>query len=593
MREVVPVPIISLLVNCLCGCGGAVPEEVSGVAPPDQTVVAGELIILANPGASETDVEELSESAGAEIRGTAKDLAAYLIGFQPDLRDGVRESLLASPLIEDVLDNRWLTAEAHPDDSLYDRQWHFAAINAPSAWSASTGSEEHLIAVLDSGVDVEHVDLSERIRSGGDTFRGGSAWDDLHGHGTSVAGILGSDSHNREGVAAVSWRNPVLPIRVTDEQGRATSWSIASGIGLAVKEGAKVINISFAPLHDSTIVLRHARLAWLSGSLVVVAAGNSGLEVEEGGSKWALFVAATDDGDELALFSTRGSFVDLVAPGMAIYTTRLGGGYAPVSGTSFSAPLVSGVAALIWSVNPSLSPATVKSILLTSARDLGAKGKDDRYGAGLVDAGAALQKTSDVLERSDETAPETAITEPDNGARLAESTLVKVSASDDTDVAEVVLLLDDTPLGSDLFPPHHFILNPVNYEEGEHILEARVTDTSGNSASHSISVSFAGSTDSIPPTVEILSPSAGAQVRGTVTLLAKATDNSRLDSAEVLLDGEVIDVIPVLTGTESQIAYNWSPSKQAVDSGSHVLAVRVFDRAGNSMDAGVRVDVKY
>jgi len=556
----------------------------------DDSVVADELIVAAQPGADSNDLQALFLEYGVTVLDEIEPLSAYLLDVQPRQRGSVMSSLESSPLIEEVLDNRWYETQATPNDTLYAGQWHLTAIGMPGAWDFTTGSDRILIAVLDTGIDVGHADLIDKLRSGGNTFSGGVSSQDVKGHGTAVAGIIGASSNNNQGVASVAWVNPLLPVRVTDDQGRATSWAIAAGISLAINEGAKVINISFAPLNNDQIVLRQARRAWLAGSLVVIASGNTGVEDLEGGSGSALFVGAVDRNDQLCPFSTHGPWVDLVAPGIAIYSTKLGNDYSASSGTSFAAPIVSGVAALIYSLQPELRPITVTQLLQGTAVDLGPAGYDNSYGAGRVDAETAVRYAKYMVEQADETPPAIAIVTPTSGATLSERTKIEVAASDNIDVAEVSIYVDHLVRASDPIYPYAFVIDPAKFAAGRHEIKAVASDTSGNSAEQTIVLYMGGTGDTGIPSVTILSPAEATSVRNTVTVLADVSDVEGLSRVEVFVDYAVVSTIP-LSGVESRIAYNWNTSISSVTAGSHTLTVRVYDTADNKASDSVHVTV--
>jgi len=137
--------------------------------------------------------------------------------------------------------------------------------------------------------------------------------------------------------------------------------------------------------------------------LVIISTGNEGQTSQALGYSQAIFVGAVNTASEIASFSDRGPFVDLVAPGTAIRTTDGGGEYAMVNGTSFAAPIVAGVAALGWSVNPDLRPVTIATALQDTAVDLGNVGTDDAYGYGLVDAAAAVDEAARLTFTPDST----------------------------------------------------------------------------------------------------------------------------------------------------------------------------------------------
>jgi subtilisin family serine protease len=188
----------------------------------------------------------------------------------------------------------------------------------------------------------------------------------------------------------MAWGAAILPVRVAGPDGWASSWAIVKGLAYAVGRGARVANLSFGQLAGSQIVLDAARSAVQDGMVVVASAGNCGCTESHPDSPWLLSVSATTSSDGLATFSSRGSFVDVAAPGQGVQTTSAGGGYGSVSGTSFSAPVVAGLVALIRSAEPSLTPAQVEGRLAASAVDRGPAGWDPSFGHGRVDAYAAV-----------------------------------------------------------------------------------------------------------------------------------------------------------------------------------------------------------
>lgn len=171
-----------------------------------------------------------------------------------------------------------------------------------------------------------------------------------------MAGAAAAISNNGVGVASVAWQNPLMPIRVTDTQGFAYDSLIASGLVWAVDHGAKVMNLSFGGVAGSLTITSAANYVKSRGGLLIAAAGNCGCFDSTPANSSMISVSATDSFDNLAWFSSQGPYVDVAAPGVSMYTTTAGAGYGAPSGTSFVSPLAAGVVALIWSVNPSLTP---------------------------------------------------------------------------------------------------------------------------------------------------------------------------------------------------------------------------------------------
>lgn len=577
------------------GCGAALPpDELLPGAPQDDAgeVVPNQLVVITKAGADESRIEEVIHGASATIVEELHEINALLIAFDPARRQQVRQAVGASRMVEGVFDNHWIEVQVRPQDPMFGIQWHHGVIGSSEAWTVTTGSAEIIIAVLDTGVEPDHPDLVGKLLPGGNSFDG-VGWHDLNGHGTSVAGVAAAASDNHVGVASIAWQNPILPIRVTNDFGQSTSWALAAGISLAVNEGARVINISFAPLHNNQVVLRQARQARLAGRLVVISAGNGGeyLEAEDLAlSSAALFVGAVDRWDRRAAFSTWGDFLDLTAPGVSIQTTRRWGDYGTASGTSFAAPMVAGAAALIWSVQPDLRPSTVEHILRSTARDLGEPGHDPEFGAGRLDLAAALHYARDIVEQQDDTPPNVVIGWPAAGATLPGPITAEIFADDDIDVAEVALFVDGEPLAVATSPPYLFYLDPADHPAGERLLRAVATDTSGNAAEDVIPFFISGTTDSAAPEVNLRNPREGAVIHGVVTVTADATDDLGLASAEVLVDGWVIATLS-LSGKETIIAYNWNRFATGTPPGPRTVSVRVYDVAGNVTTRTVNVTV--
>jgi subtilisin family serine protease len=562
----------------------------------DQPFVADQLIVRTFPGALDADVQDAYAEVGTVVLETLPEIEVTVLGVDPEALTTAAAALLSNPLFEAVQKNYLFAPERIPDDPEFDAQDYLQAVGLPRAWDMTTGSEAVVIAILDSGVEADHPDLSDKLAPGWNTFEDHADTEDLTGHGTSVAGIAAAATDDGTGVAGVSWDSPIMPVRVTNTRGQASSRAIAAGILWAVDHGAQVINVSFAPLESDRTVLRAARYARSAGALVVISAGNDGRTASVRQKRNATFVAATDADQNLAWFSTRGPFVDLAAPGTNITTSKLGGTSWRVSGTSFSSPIVAGVAALIWSVQPGLRPATVEQILADTARDLGEPGRDDEYGAGLVDAAAAVAVADMIVEEEDLDPPEVSITSPRDGAVVSGVILVRATATDATDVADVVLSIDGRSFATDSASPFRFALS-TSYRlgPGVHTLSCIATDTSGNTswpAEIRVVVDPTGTNgtsglaDTIDPTVTVNFPVDGTSVITSVGIQATVTDNDALARVEWLVDGGVRRTTAV-SGSRANVSFAWDASEYT--RGSHLIAVRVSDIAGNQAVATINL----
>jgi subtilisin family serine protease len=238
--------------------------------------------------------------------------------------------------------------------------------HAPEAWSRTTGDPATVIAVVDTGVDPSHPELAGRLAPGYDFVNGDADPGDDNGHGTAVAGIVAAAGDNHIGVAGYCWRCRVMPLKVLDANGSGFASDVARAVVWATDEGARVINASLGgPLEDSSLAAA-AQYAALRGALLVAAAGNdSSSQLEYPAALPAVVsVGASNPSDALYSFSNQGAAV--AAPGENTTTTR-GGGYERFLGTSSAAPVVSGIAGLLFSLVPSATPAGVASALEQSA----------------------------------------------------------------------------------------------------------------------------------------------------------------------------------------------------------------------------------
>jgi serine protease len=293
------------------------------------------------------------------------------------------------------------SATAVPNDTFYgsDQAGSLGAIRMPQAWDLTKTAGTQTVAVLDTGIDAGHPDLTGRVLAGRNIINPAASPNDDAGHGTMTAGIIGANTNNGAGVAGVAWNVKILPVKVLDQDGNGYDSDIIDGVTWAANNGARVINMSLGGDGDDSLLHDAITAAVNKGVVVVAAAGNSGSASPSYPASYSevLSVAATDNNGALTSFSTQGNWVDIAAPGWKIISTGprslTPAGYLPYwtgSGTSFSAPMVAGVAALLRNKYPSYTPAQVMARLKSTARDAGPRGLDPYYGAGILDAYNAL-----------------------------------------------------------------------------------------------------------------------------------------------------------------------------------------------------------
>ncbi|MBT2756687.1 S8 family serine peptidase [Mesobacillus foraminis] len=304
----------------------------------------------------------------------------------------VAASLLNYQEIEYVEPNYRVEAAYTPSDPGYKKQWYLGRIQAPKAWDQTKGASNITVAIIDGGVQTSHPELKGKIVAPYNVVTGKPTLPADH-HGTHVAGIIAA-SFNKAGTAGVAPNIKIMPINVFSGE-YADTFDIASAVYYAADHQANVINMSLGSYYYSAVMKEAVAYARTKGAVVVAAAGNEDLNFNTYPAAFpnVIGVSALNKDNKITIFSNYGRYIDFAAPGIDIYSTVAGGKYNTMDGTSMAAPQVSGVAALVLSKNPLLSPAEVESILKNSSVDLGSKGRDNYYGYGRIDAYRALQKT--------------------------------------------------------------------------------------------------------------------------------------------------------------------------------------------------------
>jgi thermitase len=230
-------------------------------------------------------------------------------------------------------------------------QWALARINALPMTQMMDSDSPVLVAVLDTGIDKDHEDLSGRVVAGID-LSGGLDAADVYGHGTAIAGIIAADVVNGLGIMGLAPESLLVNVKVADDDGRCQLSVLAEGIIWAVDCGASVINISIELKETSSVLQEAIDYAWEHGALVIAAAGNDGgsLPVYPAACNHCLAVTAVQENGALAPLANYGDWVDCVAPGLDIYATLPDNTYGYKHGTSFATAYVSGLAALLFAV---------------------------------------------------------------------------------------------------------------------------------------------------------------------------------------------------------------------------------------------------
>lgn len=291
---------------------------------------------------------------------------------------------------------RLLAANDEPNDPELDKQAYLRQIRADKAWTLTDKRTDITIALVDTGVDLDHPDLQANLVAGTNLVEPGKPPEDDNGHGTNVAGVVAAIGNNGIGTAGILWKAGIMPIKALDNRGFGDEDRLGEAILYAVNRGAKIVVLSVGLYRYSPYMRDIVQYAESKGVLLVAAAGNDG---ELLGSKAAvkypaayptvLAVSGATAGGTPEKRSNPGPEID-VAASWNVYTTALGGGYTSQEGTSMAAPQAAAAAALVWMKYPDFKPYQVLELLKQTAKDIGIAGRDERSGYGLLQLDAAL-----------------------------------------------------------------------------------------------------------------------------------------------------------------------------------------------------------
>ncbi|MBI2430563.1 MAG: S8 family serine peptidase, partial [Candidatus Levybacteria bacterium] len=344
----------------------------------------------------------------------------------------------ASEEVEAVEHNYIYSLNVIPNDPKFPEMWGLTKINAASAWDQSTGLGV-VVADIDTGINYNHPDLKDAIwinpaESGSTTQEGPTpnctsrglalnkscnnidddgngyvddyrGWDfynndnnpiDDHGHGTHTSGTIAALGNNGLGVIGVSWNSKILPLKICNYLGSCPLDSVIKAISYSADLGVKVSSNSYGGSFSQSIndAMQYAHS---KGQVIVASAGNNAADAmlnSPASAAQAITVASSNQSDTKSLFSNFGSKIDVTAPGESILSTCINSNYCLMSGTSMSAPHVSGLAALILAKNPSLTNEEVRQIIRSGADDVEIAGRDNNSGYGRINALKSLNLAS-------------------------------------------------------------------------------------------------------------------------------------------------------------------------------------------------------
>ncbi len=585
-----------LLAAILAGCAGlthaapsasaqgAGPAVAQDTGPIGKQAFAGwakgRLLIAPRAGLAAGEFDKALKPHNGKSRIHLKKINTHIVEL-PEGADevAVMRELKKDPRLKFVELDMLLSPDATVSDPSYSSSWALPKIQTPAAWDRANGSGV-IIAILDSGVDGTHPDLASNMVPGWNMYDNNADTSDVQGHGTLVAGSAAMVASNGNGSAGVAWGAKIMPVRITGPDGFGYFSTIAQGINWAADHGAKVANISYGASGSST-VQSAAQYMRNKGGVVMVSAGNSGVLENVAANDSLLSVAATDSSDQRTSWSSYGSYVDISAPGVSIYSTLRGGGYGNVSGTSFSSPIVAATAALMISANNNISPVDIDQILKSTALDLGAVGYDIYYGAGRVDAAKAVAAAQSIIKISlDTQAPAILITSP-VGSKVSGVVPVDVNYSDNVGVTRAELYINGQKFATDDIAPFAFAWDTSALMGGAYTLIAYAYDAAGNSGvSPTVSVTIGS--DTVAPVISSFNLVDGMTVSNKQAIKVTATDDQSVAKIVLSIDGNQVAV-----AYGNSLSYNWNTRNIA--KGAHSATVQAYDAANNTTSKTVTV----
>jgi subtilisin family serine protease len=386
------------------------PAQVSGApAPGRQTEPGGpnikpdQAILYINPKAKPKPLQTSLKKLGATKIDTMGNIWLVHVGSaETAVAQAKKDPNFLGAQVNHVYYPQFTTK---PDDPgfAYGQQSYLQQMNVPAAWGEGAAGSGVKVGILDSGIDSNSPEMANRLADPGMNVPlkkiGGEETSTTFGHGTFVAALLGCATNNNKDFASPAFESGLIPVVITDTTGNATEWNIVRGLRYIKKKGCVIANLSYNANPPNSIsdpgpgLLHHALKHF--GGLVFVAVGNGGMQDEKAEPREGLVpIAGVDPNSNPSSFSNYGSHVMFSAPAENINNTGAGGAvYVGASGTSFAAPLVAGIFAQLVGANPKQPLSTILQLMQSTAKH--PTGFDTtKYGAGIPDAGAALQSSS-------------------------------------------------------------------------------------------------------------------------------------------------------------------------------------------------------
>ncbi len=364
-------------------------------------------IIVVYADSGKDNVKDLELTTEVVISGEQLSNRVDLIEVSDETNvDALMADLAQNPNVLAVDQNDKIQVTALPNDPyvVNGSAWQFQKIGADQTWNQISNAEPVVVAVIDTGLNVNHPDLIGNTVAGYDFVTGKTAVVDLAGHGTAVSGCIAAVTNNGMGTAGISGlaNIKIAPYRTGGEYSGDTQLDVAyicaAILKAAERPEVKVINMSFGGYGTFSSLAVAVNEAVSAGKIVVASSGNEGESWNSRTGQYSypasydhvISVGAINRDNSRASFSQYNDRVDLVAPGQSVLTTARTGGYEYASGTSFSSPIVAGACAVLLAADSGLDAESVETILKSTALDLGTTGSDSYYGSGLIQLNSAV-----------------------------------------------------------------------------------------------------------------------------------------------------------------------------------------------------------
>ncbi|MBN2187429.1 MAG: peptidase S8, partial [Dehalococcoidia bacterium] len=338
--------ILSLLLSV-----AAFASPISAATGQNSNPASQRLLVQFKPGTSWSDMARVHRHLGGKLGGIIPEIGVQVVDV-PAGRGFIKsQAYRLHRQVKYVELDSLVEAVDVPNDPYFDNQWGMTKVQAPQAWSITEGSADIHIAILDTGIDMEHPDLAGKIVDNINFSDSTTPDANGHNHGTHVAGIAAAATDNGIGVAGMGHNSSLMNVKVLSDDGSGYYSWVAQGIIWAADNGADVINLSLGGTSPSTTLEQAVDYAWSKGAVVVAAAGNYGSSSPFYPAYYTncIAVGGTDSLDNLYSWSNRGDWVDVAAPGLA-YSTMPDGQYGSKAGTSMASPFVAGLSALVFTI---------------------------------------------------------------------------------------------------------------------------------------------------------------------------------------------------------------------------------------------------